>query len=66
MSEEVLWRTSILGLHVSVAAPTHGDEWLDGTAAPDATYLAWLDFRSLGWSEDPSIRALDARLAGAR
>jgi cysteine-S-conjugate beta-lyase len=87
MSEEVLWRTSILGLHASVAALTHGDEWLDGTVAaieaskqllgsllesglpgvgfraPDATYLAWLDFRSLGWGDDPSIRALDARVA---
>ena len=33
MSEEVLWRTSILGLHASVAAFTHGDEWLDATIA---------------------------------
>ena len=33
MSEEVLWRTSILGLHASVAAFTHGDDWLDGTVA---------------------------------
>ncbi len=87
MSEEVLWRTSILGMHASVAALTHGDDWLDGTIAaietskallgsllaaelpgvgfraPDATYLAWLDFRSLGWGRDPSIRALDARVA---
>jgi cystathionine beta-lyase len=87
MSEEVLWRTSILGLHASVAAFTHGDDWLDGTIAaieasklllgellgsefpvvgyrpPDATYLAWLDFRVLGWGDDPSIRALDARVA---
>jgi cystathionine beta-lyase len=87
MSEEVLWRTSILGLHASVAALTHGDDWLDGTVAaieasklllgqrlkaelpvvgfrpPDATYLAWLDFRELGWGDDPSIRALDSRVA---
>ncbi|MDQ1547348.1 MAG: cysteine-S-conjugate beta-lyase [Actinomycetota bacterium] len=87
MSEEVLWRTSILGLHASVAAFTSGDDWLDGTIAaieasklllgqlleaelpgvgfrsPDATYLAWLDFRGLGWGDDPSIRALDARVA---
>jgi cystathionine beta-lyase len=87
MSEEVLWRTSILGLHASVAAFTNGDDWLDGTIAaieasklllgqlleaelpdvgfrsPDATYLAWLDFRALGWGDDPSIRALDARVA---
>jgi cystathionine beta-lyase len=87
MSEEVLWRTSILGLHASVAAFTHGDDWLDGTIATleasqsllgslltselpdvrfrraDATYLAWLDFRELDWGEDPSIRALDARVA---
>ena len=87
MSEEVLWRTSILGLHASVAAFTHADSWLDGTIAaikasklllgqlleselpavgfrpPDATYLAWLDFRALEWGDDPSIRALDARVA---
>ena len=87
MSEEVLWRTSILGMHASVAALTHGDDWLDGTIdaieasklllgqllgaelpsvgfrPPDATYLAWLDFRALGWGDDPSIRAMDARVA---
>jgi cysteine-S-conjugate beta-lyase len=87
MSEEVLWRTSILGMHASIAALTHGDDWLDGTIdaietsklllgrllgaelpdvefrSPDATYLAWLDFRSLGWGDDPSIRAMDAGVA---
>jgi cystathionine beta-lyase len=87
MSEEVLWRTSILGMHASVAAFTSGDDWLDGTLesieaskrllgellaselpdvgfrAPDATYLAWLDFRALGWGDDPSIRALEAGVA---
>ena len=87
MSEEVLWRTSILGMHASVAAFSAGDDWLDGTLAaieaskqllgqllaaelpgvdyrpPDATYLAWLDFRPLGWGDDPSIRALEARVA---
>ena len=87
MSEEVMWRTSILGLHASVAAFTHGDDWLDGTIAaletsksllgsllaselpavgfrpPDATYLAWLDFRALDWGDDPSIRALENRVA---
>ncbi|HEY1531621.1 MAG TPA: aminotransferase class I/II-fold pyridoxal phosphate-dependent enzyme [Galbitalea sp.] len=87
MSEEVLWRTSILGLHATVAALTHGDDWLDGTIAaieaskhllgslletelpgvgfrpPSATYLAWLDFRSLDWGDDPSVRALEARVA---
>ena len=87
MSEEVLWRTSILGLHASVAAFTHGDEWLDGTLhaieeskrllgellsaelpgvdfrPPDATYLAWLDFRTLDWGADPSARALAAGVA---
>ncbi|HEX3679743.1 MAG TPA: aminotransferase class I/II-fold pyridoxal phosphate-dependent enzyme [Galbitalea sp.] len=30
---------------------------------PDATYLAWLDFRGLDWGDDPSARALDARVA---
>jgi cysteine-S-conjugate beta-lyase len=87
MSVEVGWRTSILGLHASIAAFTHGDDWLDGTLAsieaskqllgellaaelsevvfrpPDATYLAWLDFRALGWGDDPSIRALSAKVA---
>ena len=87
MSDEVLWRTSILGMHASVAAFTSGDDWLDGTIAaieeskrlldelltaelpdvgfrpPDATYLAWLDFRRMGWEDDPSLRALDARVA---
>jgi cystathionine beta-lyase len=32
-------------------------------AAPDASYLAWLDFRTLDWGEDPSIRALAAGVA---
>ncbi|HEX4057341.1 MAG TPA: aminotransferase class I/II-fold pyridoxal phosphate-dependent enzyme [Galbitalea sp.] len=87
MSVEVGWRTSILGLHATIAALTDGDAWLDGTIRaleaskallgsllasslpgvgfrpPDATYLAWLDFRSLGWGEDPSIRALAAKVA---
>jgi cysteine-S-conjugate beta-lyase len=26
---------------------------------PSASYLAWLDFRALGWGDDPSIRALE-------
>jgi cysteine-S-conjugate beta-lyase len=87
MSEEVGWRTSLLGLHASVAAFTHGDDWLDGTLvaieeskrllgeliatelpgvgyrAPDATFMAWLDFRALEWGDDPSIRALEAKVA---
>lgn len=87
MSVEVGWRTSILGLHASVAAFTHGDDWLDGTLValesskallaellaaelpgvgfrpPDATFLAWLDCQGLGWGDDPSVRALDARVA---
>jgi cysteine-S-conjugate beta-lyase len=33
MSVEVGWRTSILGLHASIAAFTLGDDWLDGTIA---------------------------------
>ena len=87
MSVEVGWRTSILGLHASVAAFNHGDEWLDGTIAsieanremlthllamqlpgvwyrePQAGYLAWLDFRPLEWGDDPSIRALESKVA---
>jgi cystathionine beta-lyase len=87
MSFEVGLRTSILGLHATVAALTAGDDWLDGTLvaieeskrllgellaaelpevgfrAPDATYLAWLDFRALEWGDNPSIRALEKRVA---
>jgi cystathionine beta-lyase len=88
MSEEVTWRTSILGLHASVAAFTHGVDYLDATVAaiedsrrllgelltqqlpavryaePRAGYLAWLDFRALGWGEDPAGRILrEARVA---
>jgi cystathionine beta-lyase len=87
MSVEVGWRTSILGLHATVAALTSADDWLDGTLvaiedskrllsellaaelphvgfrAPDATYLAWLDFRALDWGDDPSIRALERLVA---
>lgn len=33
MHDEVGWRTSILGLHASVAAFTEGDEWLDAANA---------------------------------
>jgi cystathionine beta-lyase len=37
------------------------DEKLPGVGylAPRASYLAWLDFRALGWGDDPSIRALE-------
>ena len=88
MWAEVHYRTSILGLHASVAAFTHGDEWLDGTldaiarsaallgellaehlpevryTPPRASYLAWLDFRGLGWGDDPAAHALErARVA---
>ncbi len=87
MSVEVGWRTSILGLHATVAAFTDGDEWLDGTIAaleanrellshllaiklpgvwyrePQAGYLAWLDFRPLEWGDDPSVRALESKVA---
>jgi cystathionine beta-lyase len=87
MPEEVGYRTSILGLHASVAAFTAGDEWLAGAVhaidrsrmllrdlldehlpgvryrIPAASYLAWLDFRALGWGADPSIRALAAGVA---
>jgi cystathionine beta-lyase len=27
--------------------------------APSASYLAWLDFRALGWGDDPAARALE-------
>ena len=35
-----------------------------GYTPPRASYLAWLDFRALGWGDDPAARALDlARVA---
>ena len=92
LPEEVGFRTSILGLHASVAAFTDGGPWLDGVLtalednrellrillaerlpavqfrAPEASYLAWLDFRGLGWGDDPAAVALErakvALLAG--
>jgi cystathionine beta-lyase len=30
-----------------------------GYRMPDATYLAWLDFRALGWGNDPAAYALE-------
>lgn len=30
-----------------------------GYRMPDATYLAWLDFRELGWGDDPAVHALE-------
>ena len=30
-----------------------------GYRMPDATFLAWLDFRRLGWGDDPAVRALE-------
>ncbi|MDJ0334207.1 aminotransferase class I/II-fold pyridoxal phosphate-dependent enzyme [Salinibacterium sp. G-O1] len=88
MPEEVGFRTSLLGLHASVAAFEHGQQWLDGALAsitsnrdllaslldellpevgyrmPEASYLAWLDFRAMGLGDDPSIRILEeARVA---
>lgn len=82
MPEEVSARTSILGLHGTVAAYNDGGPWLgevmEALAAnrsllgellaamlpqvtyrpPAAGYLAWLDFRGLGW-EDPAAVALE-------
>ncbi len=88
MPDEVTYRTSILGLHGSVAAFEHGGDWLEGALTaivantqrlaslltehlpevnyrmPAASYLAWLDFRALGWGDDPAAHALDtARVA---
>lgn len=84
MPEEVTYRTSLLGLHASIAALEHGADWLEGALAaivanrellasllaerlpevkyraPRASYLAWLDFRELGWGDDPAARALEA------
>lgn len=81
---EVGFRTSILGLHASIAAFRHGGDWLDGALAaiqsnrallaellaeqlptvryrePSASYLGWLDFRELGWGDDPAARILEA------
>jgi cystathionine beta-lyase len=88
LPEEVGFRTSLLGLHASVAAFTEGEPWRQGTLhalqtsrdlltallaehlpevrfrAPSASYLAWLDFRELGWGDDPAAHALEkARVA---
>ena len=88
MSFEVGARTSILGLHASVARFREDEEWLDGTIAaiqassellatllaamlpevayrpPRAGFLAWLDFRALGWGDAPAERILaDAKVA---
>lgn len=87
MYDEVHYRTSILGMHASIAALTHGDEWREGVldaidrsatllgellaehlpevgyTPPRASYLAWLDFRALGWGDDPAARALTAGVA---
>jgi cystathionine beta-lyase len=83
MPLEVFWRTSILGLHASIAGYRDSVDWLDGLIVsldasrrllasllaehlpsvgyrmPQATYLAWLDFRGLGWGDDPAVRALE-------
>ena len=87
LPEEVGFRTSLLGLHASVAAFTDGGPWLAGVlesldanrrllaellaehlpgvrySPPAASYLAWLDFREVGWGDDPGIRALEAGVA---
>jgi cystathionine beta-lyase len=88
LPEEVGFRTSLLGLHASVAAFTDGADWLAGALRaiesnrsllatllrehlpevqyrmPQASYLAWLDCRELGWGDDPAAHALDsARVA---
>ncbi len=85
---EVGYRTSLLGLHASVASFTEGESWLQGAMTsiernsdllaallaehlpnvryrmPQASYLAWLDFRATGWGDDPAARALaEARVA---
>jgi cystathionine beta-lyase len=83
LPEEVGFRTSLLGLHASVAAFTEGEPWRRGALraletsrdllaeliaehlpevsfrAPSASYLAWLDFRELGWGDDPAAHALE-------
>jgi cystathionine beta-lyase len=83
MSFEVGARTSILGLHASIAGFRDDVAWLDGAIAaieqssalltrlldeqlpsvgyrpPSAGFLAWLDFRALGWGEDPAAKILD-------
>ncbi|HEY4153046.1 MAG TPA: aminotransferase class I/II-fold pyridoxal phosphate-dependent enzyme [Pseudolysinimonas sp.] len=83
MTFEVGARTSILGLHASIAGLRDDEEWLDGAIAaiegssklltsllatklpevvfrpPHAGFLAWLDFRGLGWGDDPAGRILD-------
>jgi cystathionine beta-lyase len=65
---------SVDWLHGAIAAMESNAELLGellavhlpqlGFRRPRASYLAWLDFRPLGWGDDPSIRALElARVA---
>lgn len=35
-----------------------------GVAVPEATYLAWLDFRALGWGDDPAAVLLERARVG--
>ncbi|NEM92201.1 MalY/PatB family protein [Galbitalea soli] len=84
LPDEVLWRTSLLGLHASVAGFRDGGDWLDSAIhaieanraylssllalhlpavryrEPQASYLAWLDFREQGWGDDPAAAALES------
>ncbi len=68
----VAWQSGTPWLHETkevLAANRAGvDEWARrngiGHAVPEATYLAWLDFRDLGWEEEPyDLLLRDARVA---
>jgi cysteine-S-conjugate beta-lyase len=88
MPEEVGYRTSLFGLHASIAAFSSSVDWLDAALEaiesssallsallaerlpsvrfrpPRASYLAWLDVRTLGLGTDPSTAILEqARVA---
>jgi len=84
----ILGGVNALGAHATLAAWTHGDEWLAATKAvldanrghlvsrlaselpevrvetPDATYLAWLDFRSTTIASDPAACLLEEGRVG--
>ncbi len=87
LPHDIRWRSGHFGVLASIAAYTHGDEWLDRLLAtlddrrallatlirdrlpsvswrpPEATYLAWLDCRTLGSGTEPRDRFLAAGVA---
>ena len=87
LPRDLRWRSGHFGVLASIAAYTHGEQWLDrllltlddrrsrltklihdrlpgvSWRPPQATYLAWLDCRSLGSGTEPRDRFLAAGVA---